>query len=303
MITIITGGTGLLGKTLNELEKDYLYLSSKQVDLENRDWCFSYFDSLNPNRIVHLAAKVGGIKENAANPYSFIRANNRINSNVIEYAVDRNLPILFASSSCVYPKKSLSYPMVEEMIYDGIPEETNDGYAYAKRFAGNMLRCAHKQYGLKYTILYFCNLYGEHDSFVKHDKSHLVTALIHRFHQAKIKGINIVELMGTGTPMRQFMYAMDSAKILHRVIEQDIRGEYNVCSNENLTVEEIAKIVADVVEYKGDIVYNGLLDGVFRKDITSDKLLTILGKFNSTTLEEGVRQTYVRYQDQIQYGE
>jgi GDP-L-fucose synthase len=295
MKIIVTGGTGLLGQSLKQINNKYVFISSKDVDLTDRKKCFNYFKSETPHKIIHLAGKVGGIKDNSINPYSFISINNQINSNVIDYCVENNTPIIFASSSCVYPKKCLSYPMTEEMVNDGSPEETNDGYAYAKRFAGNMLKCASKQYKSKYSLLYFCNLYGEFDDFHNEQKSHLVTALIKKFHVAKKNKQDVITLMGTGNPMRQFLYATDAAKILDNIINQEIYGEYNVSTYENLKIKEIATVVAEVVGFQGKIHYDGNLDGVYRKDIDCGKLLEKINDFKFTSLRDGVEKVYSYY--------
>lgn len=294
---IVTGGTGLLGSSLKRINDTYNFISSKDVDLTNKTSCFEYFKKINPSKVIHLAAKVGGIKDNSINPYSFICINNQINTNVIEYCVENDIPLVFASSSCVYPKKSDRYPMTEDMVNEGPPEPTNDGYAYAKRFAGNMLKSANKQYGFNYTLLYFCNLYGEFDDFQNEQKSHLVTALIKKFHTAKINNQNVVKLLGTGNPMRQFLYSLDAAIILEKVINNQIYGEYNVSTNENLEIKKIAQTVAQVVGFSGNIEYDGNLDGVYRKDIDSEKILKTINGFKFTSLKEGVEKVYSYYKN------
>ncbi len=294
---IVTGGSGLLGKSLQDVESGYNFLSSKECNLENKDETQSYFDRIKPEKIVHLAAKVGGIKQNAEMHYDFISSNCKINSNVIDYAVKNNIPLIFSSSSCIFPNYSetRTYPMTEEDVFSGEPEGTNEGYAYSKRFAGKMLIAAKRQYGFNYTTLYFSNLYGEHDCFGKGDKSHLVTSVIEKFHKAKISGADVVKLMGTGSPMRQFMYAHDAASILNRIIQENIYGEYNVAIQNNMTIREIVDVVKNVVGYSGRLEYDGKLDGVYRKDVSSQKLIKVLGEFNFTDLETGVRNTYQKY--------
>ena len=287
---LITGGSGLLGRSLKDIKPEFTYLSSKDVNLCDQAEVEKTLDLYAPDKILHLAARVGGIKWNTESPYDFIHINNTMNTNVINYCVKKNIPIIFSSSTCVYPKEARSYPMTEDMVNDGEPEPTNDSYAYSKRFAGQMLQAAHKQYGLKYCTLYFCNLYGEYDEFHNDVKSHLVTALIKKFYNAKLKNLPEVELWGTGKPMRQFMYAGDAAKILIKAHELDLQGDYNAAIPENLTISQIANIVKNIIEFQGDIRYNGNLDGIFRKDVSSDKLINITGYFNFASLESGVRQ-------------
>ncbi len=292
---IVTGGSGLLGKSLNKICPNFIYASSKDVDLTDRVSTFKYLKKLNPDAIIHLAGKVGGIKENSESPYDFININNLINTNVINYAVSKNIYIIFSSSTCVYPKKSDHYPMTEEMVNDGEPEITNDSYAYAKRFSNQMLRAAHRQYGTQYCTLYLCNLYGENDNFENVNKSHLVTALIHKFHQAKINKSSTVELWGTGNPLRQFMHAYDAATIIKKSLDIKLIGEYNVAIDKNLTIREIAETIKKIVGYNGEIIYNGKLDGVYRKDVSSDKIFKYLDKYNFIEISEGASKTYQSY--------
>jgi GDP-L-fucose synthase len=289
---LVTGGSGLLGKSLNKIKKDFLYLSSKDVNLINKEETYKKLKEYDPEIIIHLAGKVGGIKDNSENPYDFIHINNAINTNVIDFCVKNNTKIIFASSTCVYPKFSESYPMTEDMVNFGEPESTNDAYAYAKRFARNMLVSASKQYKLNYTVLYFCNLYGEYDDFLNTNKSHLVTSLIQKFHDAKINKKNKVVLWGTGKPMRQFMHSHDAANIIDLVVKNNIVGEFNVAIEENLTVEEISNVIKTVIGYTGDIEFNGNLDGVYRKDVSSKKLLNTLGGYKFLSLKEGIEKTY-----------
>jgi GDP-L-fucose synthase len=289
---LVTGGTGLLGKSLNNLQKKFIYLSSKDVNLLNKHEMNQVFGIHNPSTIIHLAGKVGGINDNLKNPYDFIHVNNIINSNVIDYCVKRKIKLLFASSTCVYPKNAKLYPLTEDMVNEGEPEPTNSAYAYAKRFARNTIISGNKQYGLEYCILYFCNLYGEYDDFFNENKSHLVTSLIKKFHEAKINKINKVELWGTGAPLRQFMHSEDAANIILKVLDEDITGEYNVAINDNLTVKQIAEITKGVIGFDGVIDFNGNLDGVYRKDASSKKLLDIIGNYEFIKLREGLERTY-----------
>jgi len=292
---LVTGGSGLLGKSLHNKESNFTYLSSLDVDLTNLNETKQVFGLHSPTTIIHLAGKVGGIKDNIEHPYEFIHKNNLINTNVIDYCVKRKIKLIFASSTCVYPKYAPSYPMVETMVDYGEPESTNDAYAYAKRFAGYMLRSAHKQYGLKYCTLYFCNLYGENDNFNHHNKSHLVTALIEKIYNAKINNVKEIILMGTGNPLRQFMHSDDAADIILKVLKTDIEGEYNAAIDNNLTVKEIAKIVTQVIGYSGNIVFSGQNDGVYRKDVCSKKLLDKIGIHDFIKLNDGVERTYNYY--------
>lgn len=290
--TLVTGGSGLLGNSLKTKEDSFVYLSSKHVNLMDTNLTNQVFNDHKPDVIIHLAGKVGGIKDNSENPYDFIHANNTINTNVIDYCVKHKTKIIFASSTCVYPKTSAVYPLTEDMVNSGEPEPTNDAYAYAKRFSGQMLRSANKQYGLEYCTLYFCNLYGEHDEFFNEKKSHLVTSLIQKFHDAKVNNKPNVTLWGTGAPLRQFMHSDDAANIILKVLNNNVTGEYNVAIDDNLSVKQIAEIAKEVIGFDGTINFNGNLDGVYRKDVSSKKLLDTIGKYEFIRLKEGIQRTY-----------
>jgi len=289
---LVTGGTGLLGSSLKKIEQNYTYISSKEVDLIDTKNTNIILKKYNPDIIIHLAGKVGGIHDNYKNPYDFIYVNNMINTNVINYCVHNKTKLIFASSTCVYPKDGNEYPLIENNVNNGEPEPTNDAYAYAKRFARNMLISGNKQYNLQYTVLYFCNLYGEHDEFFNDKKSHLVTSLIQKFHNAKINNLDKVILWGTGNPLRQFMYADDAAKIIRIVLNKNVIGEYNVAIDDNLSVKQIAEIVKEVIGFTGEIEFNGKLDGVYRKDASSKKLLDTIGDYDFIRLKEGIKKTY-----------
>lgn len=291
---LITGGSGLLGKSLYPLIPDGMFISSGDIDLTQNKDVIEMISDINPSLVIHLAGKVGGISDNISHPYDFLAINTKINSNVIDSCVIKNIPIVFSSSSCVYPKESKIYPMTEEMVNNGEPEPTNDGYAYAKRQARNMLYCAKKQYGYNYTVLYFCNLYGANDNFIDSKKSHLVTTLIKKMHDAKIKNQSEIVLLGTGEQRRQFMSASDAAKIIKIIVDNNITGEYNVSPTENKTVREIANVVKEIVEYDGNISFNNdtALNGVSRKDISSERLINIIGDFDFLSLRNGIKETY-----------
>lgn len=292
---VVTGGSGLLGKSLQNKEPDFIYLTSNDVDLTDYTQTKQVLGLYSPTTIIHLAGKVGGIKDNIQHPYDFIYKNNLINTNVIDYCTKRKIKLIFASSTCVYPKNASFYPMTEDIVDLGEPEPTNDSYAYAKRFAGYMLRSANKQYGLRYCTLYFCNLYGENDNFNHDNKSHLVTALIEKIHNAKINNTQEIILMGTGNPLRQFMHSDDAANLILKILKNNILGEYNTVISDNLTVKHIAEIVKQVIGYSGNLIFSGENDGVYRKDVCSKKLINIIGSYTFIKLNEGVERTYNYY--------
>ncbi len=308
MNILVTGATGLLGKTIQKMENKFccgqcsgcpwknkpFYYAPSSSDCDLTVWkdTQDLIDMVQPSHVVHLAGVVGGIQDNVNRPFEFSIDNLLMNSNITDICVENNIPLIVASSTCVYPAEVNKYPLTEDMVDSGPPEKTNSAYAYAKRAMTHSLRAAHKQYDYNFSVLYFSNLYGEFDHFENENKAHLVTALIKKFHKAKEEGKDKVTLLGTGKPLRQFMYAEDAAKIIQKVLKMGCWGEYNVATPENLSVSEIATIVAEIVGYTGDIEYNGELDGVYRKDASSDRLLGVIGEYEFTKLKDGVYKTY-----------
>jgi GDP-L-fucose synthase len=302
MKVLVTGSTGLLGQTIQKLEHNFDFSfcyapPSSECDLTDFFAAKDLIEYHKPTHVVHLASIVGGIQDNVNRPFDFSIDNILMNANIIDICVEENIPLLAASSTCVYPAEVENYPLTEDMVDSGPPENTNSAYAYAKRAMTHSLRAAKKQYDYDFTVLYFSNLYGEFDHFYNENKAHLVTALVKKFHQAKEENKNKVILLGTGKPLRQFMYADDAANIIYNVIKKRCYGEYNVATPENLSVAEIAKVVAEIVGYTGIIEYNGKLDGVFRKDASSDRLLNVIGNYEFTKLKDGVDKTYKAFME------
>lgn len=315
---IVTGGTGLLGSSLERFlrgieyideEFDFVFVSSSDYDLTKPNETERMMNENSPDYVIHLAAVVGGIQDNVERPYDFMSKNLHLNTNIIDSCVEHRVPILCASSTCVYPSVVDSYPMTEDMVEWGTPEKTNASYAYAKRIMAQTLVAANKQHDLQSILFYISNLYGENDHFDDEKRSHLVTALIKKFHDAKESGKKSITLLGTGKPLRQFVYAEDIAHAIYRVLFSHKHGwlkweaqQYNLATHENLSVKQIASIVKKVVGYTGKVRYNGKLDGVFRKDVSCDKLLDAIGNFEFTPLVDGVTKTYESFLESVTCG-
>jgi len=203
-------------------------------------------------------------------------------------------------STCVYPDKVDEYPMTESDLHLGPPTETNFSYGYSKRSLAVQIDSYNKQYGTKYQYLIPCNLYGVGDKD-NEKKSHFLTALIKKIVDAKIKNERKIELYGDGTPLRQFLFAEDFAKIIYEVINQDIYESFNVAGDENLSIGEMVQIalrVCDAKDFK--IIWNSEKpNGQFRKDVSNRKMKTLLSNMNFISLEEGIKKVYESYYDKI----
>ena len=302
---VVTGGTGLLGRTLQKYlktEEEILWLESSQADLRDKTRVEELFNFYKPSTVIHLAARVGGILDNMKFPYEYYLDNILINTNVIDECVKTNSKIVAISSTCVYPAHSKTYPLKESQLHDGPAEPTNFAYAYAKRMMDVQLTAAEKSYGLESVILYLGNLYGEFDEYGDVNKSHLVPALISKFHLAKETNQPHVELYGDGTPLRQFTLSDDVSKIICKVLKNFKTGKYNIACPDNLSISEIVNIVKGVVGYEGEIKYNGEANGVKRKDVDCSELLKNYSDIEFTPLETGTKYVYDKVKDSLLCG-
>jgi GDP-L-fucose synthase len=290
---LITGGTGMVGKHLQKILPQGAYIGSTHEhggDLRDPVYAKWLFSSYTPDVVVHLAAKVGGIQENIKKPAEFFDDNILINTNVLKYShkygVKQFIGIL---STCIYPDKVIEYPMKERDLFEGPPTPTNFSYGYAKRCLAVQIDAYNQQYGTKYNYLIPCNLYSELDNFNHGSKMHFVTALLKKIKNSKDK----IELLGTGKPLRQFMYAGDLAKVIKEVIDKKITENFNVACRENFSIDDMANIAIQELSPNLKIKYSRPeLDGQFRKDVSSDLMLKYLPDFKFTPFKEGIKKVY-----------
>ena len=288
---LVTGGTGLVGKHLQEILPDAFYLSSKDCDLTDIKKVRWMISSYTPDIVVHLAARVGGIQDNLKYPADYFDDNILINTNIVkvckEYEVKRFIGIL---STCIYPSIVNNYPMSEEDLFIGPPPPSNFSYGYAKRCLAVQIDAYNKQFGTKYNYLIPCNLYGDYDNLHNENKKHFITALLNKIRNSKD---NSLHLLGTGKPLRQFMYAGDLAKIIKLVIDNNITESFNVAPNFNYSIDEMARVALDVTNKDYNIIYDRPeLDGQYRKDVSNKKLLKLFPDFKFTQLKEGLKKVY-----------
>ena len=290
MKILVTGGNGLVGKHLQDILPNATYISSKDYNLTESYNVHRLMYSERPNVVIHLAARVGGILDNINYPVDYLEENIMINTNVLrkchQFGVERVISIL---STCIYPDIVDTYPMTEEILFNGPPPPDNFAYAMSKRCMATQIDSYKKQYNKQWSYLIPCNLYGEHDKYEEHH-SHFVSALIKKIHEAK----DSVEIWGTGKPLRQFMYAGDLVRVIKYMIDNDVVDNFNVAPDYVHSIEEITKIGMESCG-KGDlnIVYdNTKPDGQYRKDVDSSKLISVMKDFKFTSLEEGIRRVY-----------
>lgn len=293
---LVTGGSGLVGRHLRDILPEATYISSSDYDLRSeadvRRLCESGWD-----HIVHLAARVGGIIENISFPAEFIEQNLLMNTLLLKYARLNDVPRLTAIlSTCIYPDTFPTYPLREEDLHKGEPQSTNFAYAVAKRSLAVQIDAYRKQYGLEYNYLIPCNLYGEYDK-VDEQRSHYLTALLGKIIKAEREGRNEIRLLGTGRPLRQFMFGGDLARAIVRVIDEGITASFNVAVSENRSIREIALIALEACGHADfALVFDETSpDGQFRKDVSNARMMELMPDFRFTELSAGIEKVYEFY--------
>jgi GDP-L-fucose synthase len=293
----IAGHNGMVGSAIiRALERrgytNIISRRSSELDLKNQRDVNNFFLHENPEYVFLAAAKVGGIGANIERPAEFLYDNVLINSNVIHAAHEHQVKkLLFLGSSCIYPRLS-QQPMKEEYLLDGKLEPTNEGYALSKIIGIKLCEYYNKQYGTNYISAMPPNLYGENDNFdPKH--SHVIAALIRKFHEAKRDNNDEVIIWGTGCARREFLYVDDAAEACMFLMDNYNSSEHiNIGSSEDISILELAKLVGKIVGYKGTILTDVTKpDGMPRKLMDSAKIMD-LGWNYKFSLQKGVEKTY-----------
>ena len=244
---LVTGGTGLIGKYLKKEMPNAIYVGSSDYDLTKNDQVVTkMFKKIQPKIVIHLAALVGGVHHNIEEPVKYFEENVLMNTFVLKesykFNVKRFTGIL---SSCIYPDKILDYPIKEKQLIEGAPHQDLFSYSYAKRCLAIQVDMYNKKYNTKYNYLIPCNLYGEFDKFDANTWP-FCWCFIHKIITAKKEKISI-ELFGDGKPLRQFMHARDLAKVIYNMIEEEKYLNMNIASDENYSIDTIAKIALKFV--------------------------------------------------------
>jgi GDP-L-fucose synthase len=245
----------MIGHALEEIIPDATFIDSKSYDLRNQLDANYLFMSESPDQVIHLAAKVGGVKANSQNLGSFYYDNIMINTNVLEAARKyKAKKVLSFLSTCVYPDE-VAYPLTEEQIHNGSPHLSNYAYAHAKRMLDIQSQAYRDQYGCNFVTVIPNNLFGEYDNFDL-ENSHLVPAIIRKVYDAK-EGNKDVVLWGDGKALREFTYSKDLAKIVLLLLDKhESREPINVGNTEEYSVKEVAEIIANIMEFDGNIIWD-----------------------------------------------
>lgn len=301
----IAGHRGMVGSAIwryfdsSNQEVDLLGRSSKELDLCNQAAVADFIGSEKPDVIIDAAARVGGILANNDYPYQFLMENMQIQNNLISASVENNIEkFVFLGSSCIYPKMA-PQPLKEEYLLTGPLEPTNEWYAIAKISGVKATESIRKQFGYDYVSLMPTNLYGPFDNFDL-QTSHVLPAMIRKFHEAKENGHAPVGLWGSGSPMREFLHVDDLAKAVGFAVRNRLEHNlYNVGSGSDLSIKELAENVQKVIGHQGEIQWDTTKpDGTPRKWMDSS-LLRAMGWTPEIGLEEGIRDTYQWFQQNI----
>ena len=293
----IAGHRGMVGSAIyrrlkKERFENFVFRISDELDLRKQEAVADFFAKEKPEYVFLAAAKVGGILANNTYRAEFLYDNLMIQSNVIENAYRHEVKkLLFLGSSCIYPKLA-PQPLKEEYVLTGLLEPTNEPYAIAKIAGIKMCDAYRSQYGCNFISVMPTNLYGPNDNYDLHN-SHVLPALIRKFHEAKIKNQPEVIVWGSGTPRREFLHADDMADACVFLMKKyNEEGLINIGVGEDLSIKELAEMIKEITAYKGNIVFDSSKpDGTPRKLLDVSKL-SLLGWKASILLRDGIEQVY-----------
>jgi len=301
MTILVAGGTGLVGSAIvrefKRVNKDVVGISSKDVNLLDRDKTFAYIKNLNPTAIIDAAAKVGGIGGNNAFPVEFLTQNLQIQSNLMDAAhAAKTEKFVFLGSSCIYPR-NCPQPIKEDYLLTGELEQTNSAYAIAKITGIELIKSYRKEYGYKWISIMPTNLYGPNDNFDLQN-GHVLPVLVRKFVEAKKSNSSEVILWGSGSPLREFLHVDDLAKAILICMEKyDDLQQINIGSGMEVSIKDLADKIGAIVGYSGRIVWDANKpDGTPRKVLDRTKVSN-LGWKPSITLDQGITSTVEWYQE------
>ena len=301
----IAGHKGMVGSAVWRALKSKGYSNligktSAELDLRNQQAVLDFYNHEKPEVVIDAAAKVGGILANNDFPYQFLMENMQIQNNLIDSAHKTGInKFIFLGSSCIYPKLA-PQPLKEEYLFTDSLEPTNQWYAIAKITGVKACQAIRKQFGKDYVSLMPTNLYGSFDNFDL-KSSHVLPAMIRKFHEATINNHSDVTLWGSGTPMREFLFVDDMAEAVVYVLEHNLPEHlYNIGTGKDITIKELAETIQKVIGHQGNVIWDASKpDGTPRKLMDVSKMKEIGWEY-STKLKEGIIKTYSWYLENIE---
>ncbi|KAG6457347.1 hypothetical protein O3G_MSEX010244 [Manduca sexta] len=315
-VILVTGGSGLVGKaiktaveeeqnngSLHSSQETWIFCGSKDADLRNKEQTEALFEKHKPTHVIHLAAMVGGLFHNMRHNLEFFRNNMAINENVL-YASHKNnvKKVVSCLSTCIFPDKT-TYPIDETMVHNGPPHNSNFGYSYAKRMIDILNKGYHELHGRMFTSVIPCNVFGPYDNYSL-ETSHVIPAIIRRMDDAMQKGDPTFTVMGTGKPLRQFIYSLDLARLFIWVLRNYESVEPIVLSvdeKDEVSIGQVAELIKKAHGYQGQIVYDTTKpDGQFKKTASNNKLRSLNKEFQFTPLETAIQESVTWYKNNKQ---
>jgi len=283
---LVTGGNGLVGSAIEADVK-----IGREFDLTNTAQTQNAFELHKPTHVIHCAGKVGGLGGNMNYKGEYFYDNLMINTNVIEEARKAGVTNLVAFlSTCVFPD-AIEYPLTEKKIHLGEPHSSNYPYAYAKRMSDIQIRAYREQYGVKYTSVIPCNIYGPNDNFSL-DHGHVIPMLMHKIHKAQQNKSELV-IWGDGSPLREFIYSKDVARLAEWAVDNYDEAEPIIFStSEEISIAEVVELLVEAFNFKGAVRFDkSKPNGQHRKPSDNSKLKSYLPDFKFTPIEEGLKET------------
>ena len=299
MKVLITGGSGMVGHAFKNVETEHrlVLVGSADYNLVNSHDVKSMFEKVQPDAVIHLAARVGGVKGNHDFVADFFYENTMINVNLLNCAKNAGVKkVVSLLSTCVYPDK-VTYPLTEDQVHSGEPHFSNFGYAYAKRMLDVHSRAIRRQYGLKYVTAVPNNLYGPNDNYDLFN-GHAVAAVIRKVHEAKSNNEPPV-FWGSGNPLREFTYTKDVAKILLWMLENyDDEMPLNIGNSVEHSIRDLVEITSDLFDYKGDILWDQTMpEGQYKKPSSNSVFRELMPDFKFTDLSKGLSENIQWYEE------
>lgn len=298
---LVTGGSGLVGQALQKIKSnyhyDFIFATSKMCNLINYNETREYFKKIRPNYVIHLAANVGGLYKNMNQKLTMLEDNMQMNYHVLkccyEFDVERVISCL---STCVFPDKT-TYPINETMLHDGPPHYSNDAYAYAKRMLDIYSQMYREQHQKNFMCVIPTNIYGPHDNYHL-ENAHVIPALTHKCYLAKQKNEDFI-VRGDGSPLRQFIYSADLARLIMWTLQEYDSTEnliLSVSEQDEVSIGEVAHEIAKAMDYEGHLKFDtSFANGQHKKTADNTRLLNELDKsgymFNFTSLESGIKES------------
>jgi GDP-L-fucose synthase len=298
MTTLVTGSDGLLGTALKKItDGDYYFANRNDADLTNFDQTMELFRKTKPKRVIHLAAKVGGVEANQNFPGTFFYENMLLNLNVLKIAQIFNVQKLVSFiSTCVFPNEA-EYPLSSLSLHNGEPHHSNLGYAYAKRMLEVQSRTFREEFGVNFITVVPANMYGPGDNW-SISSGHVIPSLIHKVHEAK-KDNQPLNVWGTGTPLREFIFSEDVARITLWALENYESPQPLIVSNPTETsIKNLVNSISESMNFQGQIVWDpSKPNGQERKPSDSEPLRSLVPLFEFTTLDNGLSETIKWFQN------